>query len=369
MSQGIKRGLSASVSAAALIFATGAATAQEDTLNVYNWSDYIAADTVPKFEEEFGVSVNYDVYDSNEVLEGTLMAGGTGYDVVVPSGSFFQRQIEAGIYQKLDKSKLDNWDHLDPQILEQVAQYDPGNEYGVPYMWGTTGIGYNVAMVEERLGADADFDTWDLIFDPETAAKLADCGVTLLDAPTEVFNTARQYLGLDPLSTDEDDLQAAVDLIMEIRPHIRYFHSSQYINDLANGEVCVSMGWSGDVFIAADRAEAGERDVEVAYTIPREGATIWFDIMAIPEGAPHPDNAHKWLNYQMRPEVAAENVNYVWYATANQDALPMIDDDIKNDPAIYPSEEVMESLFVDLPQEPRFARVQTRAWTRVKTGQ
>lgn len=369
MTNPLGKNLAASVSAVALLAAAGAAQAQEETvLNIYNWSDYIAADTVPDFEEEFGIRVNYDVYDSNEVLEGTLMAGGSGYDVVVPSGSFFQRQIEAGIYQKLDKSKLDNWEHLDEQILEQVAQYDPGNEYGVPYMWGTTGIGYNVDMVRERLGEDAEVDTWDLMFDPETVAKLADCGVSFLDAPTEVFEAARNYLGLDPQSTDPDDLAAAEELLMEVRPHIRYFHSSQYINDLVNGEVCVSMGWSGDVFIAADRAAEGVQDIEIAYTIPREGTIIWFDIMAIPEDAPHPDNAHEWLNYNLRPEVAAANVNYVWYASANKSALEMVDDEIKNDPAIYPTQEVMDNLFVDLALPSDFARLQTRAWTRVKTG-
>lgn len=364
--------LNGSSTCAALIavaLAGSPATAGEHVVNVFNWSDYIAEDTVSNFEAEFGISVTYDVYDSNDVLEGRLMAGRSGYDVVVPSGSYFQRQIEAGIYQELDKSQLTNWDHLDPRILEQVARYDPGNVYGVPYMWGTTGIGYNVDMVTERLGEDAEFDTWDLLLDPDTVAKLADCGVSMLDTSTEVFEIARNYLGLDPLSEDGADLEAAQELLMRVRPHIRYFHSSQYINDLANGETCVAMGWSGDVFIAADRAEAGEQDVVIEYVIPREGTVIWFDIMAIPADAPHPENAHSWINYNLRPDVAANNTNFVWYATANKDALPMINEEIREDPAIYPSEDVMAGLFVDLPPSPAFARLQTRAWTRVKTGQ
>lgn len=367
MTQGIGHGLA--VAAAALAMVSGAQAAEEKVLNVYNWSDYIAEDTIPQFEAEFGIEVNYDVYDSNEVLQGKLMAGSTGYDVTVPSGSFFQRQIKAGIYQKLDKGKLENWEHLDEEILELVARYDPGNEYGVPYMWGTTGIGYNVDMVKERLGEDAPTDSWDLLFDPEVTAKLADCGVTMLDAPTEVFDAARKYLGLEPGSTDPDDLEQARDLLMEVRPHIKYYHSSQYINDLANGDICVAMGWSGDVFIAADRAAAAEQGIDIDYTIPKEGTVIWFDIMAVPKDAPHPENAHKWLDFNMRPEVAAQNVNYVWYATANADAAPYIDDEIKNDPAIYPPAEVKANLFVDEADPPKFSRLQTRAWTKVKTGQ
>jgi len=363
----IRSGLA--VAAVALLAAGGAQAAEDKVLNVYNWSDYIAESTIPNFEEEFGIEVNYDVYDSNEVLEGKLMAGSTGYDITVPSDTFFARQIEAGIYQKLDKSKLTNWEHLDDDILGQLAKHDPGNQYGVPYMWGTTGIGYNVKMVEERLGEDAPTNSWDLVFDPKYAKKLADCGITMLDAPTEMFPAARNYLGLDPNSNSEEDLAKAEDLLMEIRPHVKYFHSSQYINDLANGDICVAVGWSGDVYIAADRAYEAEQGVEVNYVIPKEGALLWQDIMAIPKDAPHPDAAHEWLNYNMRPEVAAANVNYVWYASANETALKHVDPEIKNNPSIYPPKEVMKKLYPGLQNPPRFARLQTRAWTRIKTGQ
>ncbi|RDD60962.1 polyamine ABC transporter substrate-binding protein [Ferruginivarius sediminum] len=366
MINGFRSGLA--LSAAALLLASGAQAAEEKVLNVYNWSDYIAEDTIPQFEEEFGVEVNYDVYDSNEVLEGKLMAGSAGYDIVVPSDTFFARQIEAGIYQKLDKSKLTNWDNLDDNILQQLQKLDPGNQYGVPYMWGTTGIGYNVDMVKERLGGEVP-SSWDLVFDPDVVSKLADCGVTMLDAPQEMFPAARNYLGLDPNSNSTEDLEKAEALLAEIRPHIKYYHSSQYVNDLANGDICLAVGWSGDVYIAADRAAAAEQGVEVNYIIPKEGALLWQDIMAIPKGAPHPENAHKWLNFNLRAGVAAQNVNYVWYASANEAALEQVDPEIKNNPSIYPPKEVMERLYPALVNPPKFDRLQTRAWTAVKTGQ
>jgi putrescine transport system substrate-binding protein len=344
------------------------AHAQDKTLNVYNWSDYIDEDTIPEFEDEYGIEVNYDVYSSNAVLEGKLMTGNTGYDIVVPTSSFFQKQIEAGIYQKLDKDKLDNWKHLDDRILERVAKFDPGNQYGVPYMWGTNGIGYNVNMVEERLGEDAPTDSWDLLLDPDVVSKLADCGVTILDGPTEVYPIVKHYLGIDPESEDPADLEKVEAHMKKIRPHVKYFHNAQYINDLANGDVCVSLGWSGDVYIAQSRAIEADQGVEIAYTIPKEGTVQWFDIMAIPADAPHPDAAHKWLNFNMRPKVAAQNTNYVWYPTANADADPYIDDEILNDPSIYPPEEVSEKLFVDVPNSAKYRRLRTRSWTSVKTG-
>jgi putrescine transport system substrate-binding protein len=354
--------------ASAALLASTAPLAAQDKLNVFNWSDYIAEDTIPEFEEKFGIDVTYDTYSSNEVLEGRLMAGSTGFDVVYPSGGFFSRQIEAGIYQKLDKSKIPNLEHLDPAIMERIAKFDPGNEYGVPYMWGTTGIGYNVEMVEERLGEDAPTNSWDLIFDPENAKKLADCGISMLDAPTEAFPIMKNYLGIDPESESQEDLEKTREALKAIRPHIKYYHSAQYINDLANGDICVAMGWSGDVYIASDRGAAKSDPVNINYTIPKEGTLIWFDIMAIPKDAPHPDNAHKWINFQHEPEVAAQNVNYVWYATPNADAMPMVNDEIKNNPSIFPPEEVKANLFPDLNNSPRYARQRTRAWTAVKTG-
>lgn len=352
----------------AMLAAAGPVAAAEDVLNVYNWSDYIHEDTVPEFEKEFGLEVNYDVYDSNEVLEGKLMAGNTGFDVVYPSGGFFAQQIKAGIYQKLDKSKIPNLKHLDEEILERVAKFDPGNKYGVPYMWGTTGIGYNVDMVKKHIDGEIPENSWDLIFDPKYAKQLQDCGITMLDAPTEAFPIMKNYLGIDPESEDPADLKKAKKALREIRPYIKYYHSSQYINDLANGDICVAQGWSGDVYIARDRGAAKAEPVDINYTIPKEGTLIWFDIMAIPKDAPHPDAAHTWINFNNRPEVAAQNVNYVWYATANESALPMVKDEIRNNESIFPPEEVKTNLFPDLTNSPRFQRRRTRAWTEVKTG-
>jgi putrescine transport system substrate-binding protein len=353
----------------AMLAAAGPATAAEDVLNVYNWSDYIDEDTVPEFEKEFGLEVNYDVYDSNEVLEGKLMAGNTGFDVVYPSGGFFAQQIKAGIYQKLDKSKIPNLKHVDEGILERVAKFDPGNKYGVPYMWGTTGIGYNVDMVKKHIDGEIPENSWDLIFDPKYAKQLQDCGITMLDAPTEAFPIMKNYLGIDPESEDPEDLEKAKKALREIRPYIKYYHSSKYINDLANGDICVAQGWSGDVYIARDRGAAKENPVNIDYSIPKEGTLIWFDIMAIPKDAPHPDAAHKWINFNNRPEVAAQNVNYVWYATANESALPMVKDEIRNNESIFPPEAVKQNLFPDLTNSPRYQRRRTRAWTAVKTGQ
>jgi putrescine transport system substrate-binding protein len=356
--------------AALLLAAPLVAQAQEEpVLNVYNWSDYIAADTIEKFEEETGIDVTYDVYDSNEVLEAKLMAGASGYDVVVPTADFMARQIAAGVYQELDKSKLPNLDNMDPVIMEKVAAFDPGNAHGVVYMWGTTGIGYNVDMIEDRLGADAPTDSWDMVFDPEVVSQLEDCGVTMLDAPTEMIPAAMNYLGLDPTSKDPDDIQAAEDLLKTVAPHVRYFHSSQYINDLANGDVCLSVGWSGDVFQARDRAAEADNGVEIAYVIPREGALSWFDMLAIPADAPHPDNAHKFINFIMDAQITADITNYVWYANANPASMPMVDEEVTSDPGIFPPEAVKEKLWTAPVYDARADRLINRAWTSVKTGQ
>jgi len=312
------------VAAMALVFAAcggkkeaeqPAATAQapapeEKVLNVYNWSDYIAEETIPEFQNRTGIQVNYDVFDSNEVLETKLLAGKTGYDVVVPSASFLERQIKAGVFMKLDRSKLTNLGNMDPEIMQRVALHDPGNEHSVPYLWGTTGIGYNPEKVKAALGTDT-IDSWSALFDPANAAKLKDCGLVMLDAPSEVFDSALIYLGKDPNSESPDDLAAAEALVMSVRPYIRYFHSSQYINDLANGEICVALGWSGDILQAQARGAEAETPVEVAYTIPKEGAIIWFDMLAIPADAPHPDNAHQFINYLMEPQIIAQSSDYV----------------------------------------------------------
>jgi putrescine transport system substrate-binding protein len=356
------------LSLGALLLSSSAVFAQEEpVLNVYNWSDYIAEDTIPKFEAETGIKVNYDVYDSNEMLEAKLLAGGSGYDLVVPSGFFLERQVPAGVYQPLDKSKLPNLANMDPDVMARTALHDPDNAHSVDYMWGTTAIGYNVAKLKERLG-DQPLDTWDLVFDPTVVSKLADCGVSLLDAPSEVVANALNYLGLDPNSESPDDLKKAEDLLMSIRPHVRYFNSSQYIDDLGNGEVCLSVGYSGDVFIARDAAVEANAGVEVAYVIPKQGALQWFDLFAIPADAPHPDNAHKFIDFMMRPDIAAANTNYVFYASGNKAALDQVDDEVKNDPAIYPPADIAAVLFPLKAHSPDYDELLTETWQRIKAG-
>ena len=355
---------------ASAVFAfASAANAEDKVLNIYNWSDYIAEDTIEKFEKETGIKVTYDVFDSNEVLEAKLLAGNSGYDLVVPSASFMARQIKAGVFQKLDKSKLPNLANLDATIMGNVAEYDPGNEHAVVYLWGTTGVGYNEAKVKERLGDAAPTDSWDLVFNKENAAKLADCGISVLDAPTEIIPAAMKYLGIDPRSTDQADFAKAAALLAEIKPHIRYFHSSQYINDLANGDICVTVGWSGDIFQARDRADEADNGVAISYTIPKEGALSWFDMLAIPTDAKHPENAHKFIDFVMSAQVTADITNYVWFSSANTPALKLIDEEILADPGIFPSDEVKAKLWVAPVYDARTDRAINREWTRVKTGQ
>jgi putrescine transport system substrate-binding protein len=356
------------LSLGALLLTSTAALAQEEkVLNVYNWSDYIAEDTIPKFEAETGIKVNYDVFDSNELVEAKLLAGSSGYDVVVPSGFFLERQVAAGLFLPLDKSKLPNLSNMDPDVMAATAAHDPENKFAVDYMWGTTAIGYNAGKVKERLG-DQPLDTWDLVFKPEIVSKLADCGVTLLDAPAEIMASALNYLGLDPNSESPDDLKKAEDLLMSIRPHVRYFNSSQYIDDLGNGEVCLSVGYSGDVFIAQAAAADANAGVEVAYVIPKEGALKWFDLFAIPADAPHPDNAHKFIDFMMRPDIAAANTNYVYYASGNKAALEFVDAEVKDDPAIYPTPEVSAKLFNLKAHSPDYDELLTETWQRIKAG-
>jgi len=355
------------VAAAGFLFA-GTLVAEDKVLNVYNWSDYIAEDTISNFEERTGIKVNYDVFDSNEVLEAKLLAGNSGYDVVVPSAGFMERQIQAGVFSELDKSKLENYGNLDEEILERVSAHDPGNKHAIPYMWGTTGFGYNVNKVEEAM-SDAPVDSWAMLFDPDVVSKLQSCGVTLLDAPTEVFSNLMAYLGRDPNSESAEDIKLFEEHMLKVRPYIKYFHSSQNINDLANGEICVAMGWSGDMLIARDRADEANQGIEINYVIPKEGAVIWFDNLAIPSDAPHPENAHLFLDYIMEPEVAAAISNYVFYANANSASEEFVDEEVMTDPGIYPTAEVKKNLFPDLAESPKFTRLLTRAWTKIKTGQ
>ena len=349
--------------------AAGAVQAQDNVLHVYNWSDYIAEDTLEKFTAETGIEVTYDVYDSNEVLEAKMLAGSSGYDVVVPTSDFLQRQIAAGVYQPLDKSMLPNIANMDADLMAGAAAYDADNAHSVIYMWGTTGIGYNVGAIAERLGEDFEVDSWSLIFDPEIAAKLADCGISLLDAPTEMLPAAMNYLGLDPNSTAKEDFEAGAALLETVRPNIRYFHSSQYISDLANGDTCVAVGWSGDVFQAQARADEAENGVEVAYVIPKEGALQWFDMLAIPADAPNPEAAHTFLNFIMDAQITADITNYVWYANGNAASMALVDEDITSDPGIFPTEEAKANLWASTVYDARTDRTVTRLWTRVKTGQ
>ncbi len=345
------------------------ASGSAGVLHVYNWSDYIGETTVEDFQKASGVAVTYDVYDSNETLEAKLMAGSTGYDVVVPTGAFLGKQIQAGIYQKIDKSKLKNYGNLDPQILEALKTFDPSNEYGVPYFWGTVGIGVNVEKVKERLGENAPIDSFDLIFKPENAAKLADCGISMLDSPSDILQPALRYLGLEPQSAKEEDYQAVAAMLNAVKPHIKYFHSSQYINDLANGELCAVIGWSGDVFIAAARAAEAGATYTIDYRIPKEGTLLWVDSMAIPKDAPNTDNALKFIDFVLDAQVAANGVNYVSYASPNLAALPLVDKAIADNPAIYPPEDVKKNLFSDSVVSADLDRLRTRTWTNIKTGQ
>jgi putrescine transport system substrate-binding protein len=345
------------------------AVGEEPALHVYNWSDYIAPDTISKFETETGIKVTYDVYDGNEVLEAKLLAGRSGYDVVVPSASpFMARQIEAGVYRPLDKSKLPNWKNLDPRILDLVAAADPGNAHGVPYLWSDTGIGYNVAQVKAALGDAAPTDSLALILDPANAGKLAACGISLLDTPQEVFPATLAYLGLDPKSRDLGDLDEALAALEKIRPYIRKFHSSQYINDLANGDLCVALGYSGDVVQARDRAREAGNEVAIAFRVPKEGAMMSVDMLGVPADAPHPDNALRFIDYLLRPAVIAEITDAVSYPNPNLAATAMVEPAIRDDPAVYPPPEIRRRFYVDLPAPRDYERARTRAWTRLKSG-
>jgi putrescine transport system substrate-binding protein len=362
-----KVSLLSAVTAMALSFAVGA-NAQERVVNVYNWSDYIDQSILEDFTKETGIKVVYDVFDSNEILETKLLAGGSGYDVVVPTANFLARQIEAGVFQKLDKSKLPNLSNMWDVVDERTAKYDPGNEYSINYMWGTVGIGYNTGKVKEALGLDV-IDSWDVIFKPENIAKLAACGVYVLDSPTDVIPTVFTYLGMDPESKTAEDFAKAEEIMLAIRPSIRKFHSSEYINALANGDICLAIGWSGDVFQARDRAAEADQGVDIAFVNPKEGAEMWFDQMAIPADAPHVEEAHEFLNFIMKPEVIAKASNYVYFANGNKASQAFLDKEIIDDPAIYPDEAMLAKLFTVSPYDPKTQRLLTRSWTKIVTGQ
>ncbi|WP_305804971.1 polyamine ABC transporter substrate-binding protein [Stenotrophomonas sp. YIM B06876] len=343
--------------------------AEAKVLNVYNYSDYIAEDTIPNFEKATGIKVTYDVFDSDEMVETKLLTGNSGYDIVVPTLNFFGRQIQAGVFLPLDKSKIPNLANLDPEVMQRIATQDPGNKYGVPYMIGTTGIGYNVAKLKERFGGSAEIaNSWDLVFKPENIAKMKDCGVTLLDTPSDMIPVALHYLGLDPHSSDPAVIEKAAALLKSIRPYVQNFHSSQYVGSLANGGTCLVVGWSGDIIQARDRAEEGGNGVEVAYSIPKEGAPQWFDMLAIPKDAKHPENAYAFINYLLEPQVAADNTNVTHYANPVPAATPLVNADIRNDTTIYPPADVAAKMFTYSINPPEVDKLYTRLWTEIKTG-
>jgi putrescine transport system substrate-binding protein len=354
--------------AAAAVMMTCAAWAQERVVNVYNWSDYIDQSIIEDFTKDTGIKVVYDVFDSNEILETKLLAGGSGYDIVVPTHNFLVRQIEAGVYQKLDKSKLPNISNMWDVVTTRVAKFDPDNAYSVNWMWGTVGLGYNEKKVQEALGVDK-IDSWDVFFNPEKLSKLADCGVYVLDSPSDIMPITMKYLGLDPESKSPEDFAKAEEALLKIRPYIRKFHSSEYINALANGDICLAVGWSGDVFQARDRAAEADQGVIVNYVVPVEGTEMWFDQMAIPADAPHVAEAHEFLNYIMKPEVAAKATNYVYFPNGNKASQEFIEKEIIEDPAIYPDQATLDKLFTVSPYDPKTQRVVTRTWTKIVTGQ
>ena len=355
--------------AAAFAFglASSPVAAQEQVLRIYNWSDYIAADTIARFESETGIKITYDVYDSNDILEAKLLAGKSGYDLVFPSATpYFANQLKAGLYQKLDKSRLPNAARLDPEVMTSLAAYDAGNEHAVPYMMAGTGVGYNIDKLKALI-PDAALDSWSLVFQPRVLARIKGCGVTWLDAGEEALPSALAWLGRDPKSQSTEDLQIAADTLMKARPTLRYIHSSSYINDLANGEICVAMGYAGDLVQARSRAREAGRGVQIGIFLPKEGAPFNIDVMAIPKDAPNVANAHRFIDFLLRPEVIAQISNEVGYANAVTAATPLLRDDIRNDPVIYPPAATKARLFSIPPAGRDFERTRTRTWTRIKT--
>ncbi len=356
------------IAAACVMVICFTSASQAEEVRVLNWSDYIDEALLEQFTDETGIKVIYDVFDSNEVLETKILAGSTGYDIVVPTGTFLARQIQAGAFRTLDKSQLSNIGNVWDDIARQTAIYDPGNAYSINYMWGTTGIGYNVGKVAKVLGDDAPSDSLALVFDPANIEKLDKCGVHFLDAPAEIIPAALRYIGEDPDSKDKNVIAKAEVILQAVRPYIRKFHSSEYINALANGEICVAFGWSGDILQARDRAAEANNGIEINYSIPKEGALMWFDQMAIPVDAPNQDAAHKFLNFILQPEVAAAASNYVYYANGNKASQEFLIDDVINDTAIYPDEKTVSNLYITTPNAPKIQRIVTRTWTRIKTG-
>ncbi len=354
--------------AAVAVMPAAAQVKKDRIVNVYNWSDYIAPGIVEDFSRETGITVRYDTFDSNDTLETKLLAGKSGYDLVVPTAYFLERQIKAGVFQKLDKGKLQNLANLWPEITGRLEKYDPGNQFAVNYMWGTTGIGFNAAKARDVLGADARIDSWDIVFKPENLAKFKACGVHMLDSADDILPAALSYLGLDPNATKEADLQKAADLMTKIRPSVRKFHSSEYLNALASGEICLVVGFSGDVKQSQKRAAEARNGVAIAYVVPKEGAQLWFDNLAIPRDARNVAEAHEFINFLQKPEVAARNSNFISYANGNLASQKFIDKAILDDRTIYPDAAMMDRLYTIDAHDPKTERLMNRLWTRIKTG-
>jgi putrescine transport system substrate-binding protein len=346
----------------------GTAAGSEKVVNVYNWADFIDPAVITGFEKEYGIKVNYDVFDASEILETKLLAGHSNYDVVFPSGAFLEREIKADVYQKLDKAQLPNLKNLDPEVNRSMGVLDPGNQYAVDYMWlTTTGIAYNIPKIKARM-ADAPVDSWRLLFDPAVLAKFQDCGVTVLDAPQDVVSSVLFFLGKNPNSESPEDLKAVEHVLVSIRPYIRYADSVRYIGDLANGDICLALGWSGDATQARRRAKEAGKDVQLAYSIPKEGALMGFDSVAIPADAPHPGNAHLFINYLLRADVAAKNSNAVSYANPVPASLALLDETLRSDPGVYPPPEVRARAVAERAKSAEFNRLLMRTWTRFKTN-
>jgi putrescine transport system substrate-binding protein len=337
-------------------------------LNLYIWSDYLAANTLSNFEKQTGIKVHATYFDTNETLETKLLAGNSGYDIVVPTASFLERQIKEGVYLPLDKSKLPNLRYMDGLLMSKVAQHDPGNAHGVIYMWGTNGIGYNEQLVKALL-PKAPLDSWRIVFDPAVASKVAKCGISVLDSPAEMMRAVYSYLGKDPNSQSPDDLVQAEAVLTKIRPYIRNINSSEYIEALANGDICVAVGYNGDVLQARDRARAAGRGIEIKYTVPKEGSILWFDMLAIPKDAPNPDSAYAFINYVITPQVIADISNFKRYANADAQAQSLLDPSVRDDPGIYPPAEQRQKLAVQLADSTDQTRAITRVWQKFKTGQ
>lgn len=357
--------------AAFVIAACGVKSKQptaEETLNVYNWANFIAPDTVANFERETGIKVQYNIFETDATLEAKLLAGHTNYDIVFPSDTYFGRLTRAHALRKLDKGALSNSGNLDSDIMRDLAVHDPGNQYGVPYLWSSTGIGYNVDKVHERLGSIA-LNSWSVLFDPKNAAKLKDCGIQILDAPSDVLPAVLMYLGKNPYSSDPVDLDAAAATLMKIRPFVRLIESVGAIDGLASGSLCLVLDYSGVVTQAKYDAQEASNGVRIRFLVPREGALVGSNVMAIPADAPHPQNAEKWLNYLMRSDVIANVTNAVKFPNAIRASLPFVQDAIKNDRDIYPDEETRAGLRPDLVMQPEQARLMTRLWTRFRTGE